>query len=645
MPWNTGLQGTHLNIAAYAGSPLRVVAGPGTGKTFALMRRVARLLEQGAQPNRILAVTFTRTAANDLVEKLAALGEPGAELVAAKTLHSLCFGLLGRNAVFQALGRTARPLMEYERDALLCDLQEAFGGKRAVDRLITAFESYWARLQHHQPGFPADPLEQAFSHALRNWLIFHATILVGEVVPLALDFVTQNPAHPDVPHFDHVLVDEYQDLNRAEQVLIDALARNGAVTIVGDEDQSIYGFKNAHPEGIVEYPQTHANTHDELLNECRRCPSTIVWMANALIAHNLRLAPKALNAFPQNGNGDVHIVQHGTIATEIETLAAYIEWYLTSHPALPAGEVLVLANRRVIGNGIRDSLNARAQLHHRPWSAQSFYFEDALRTEAAAEGFALLTLLVNPEDRPALRYLLGAGQQDCRRKRYARLRTYCEQAAVTPRAALQRLAAGTLRLPHTQTLIARFAEIEQRLAGLQPLNIQRLTDELFPEGSANVSAVRQAAVLVAPNAQSPAELLSELRTAIVQPELPGTQGPAVRIMSLHKSKGLTARLVVIAGCVAGILPSIDFTAPLAEQNRQRQEQRRLLYVGLTRGTETLVLSSAVHMPYGQAMQMRMPVMRAGRGIAILQASPFLAELGPHAPNAVNGNTWRANLGF
>jgi len=177
MPWNTGLQGPHLNIAAYPGTPLRVVAGPGTGKTFALMRRVARLLEQGAQPNGILAVTFTRTAANDLVEKLAALGVPGADLVAAKTLHSLSFGLLSRNAVFQALGRTARPLMDYERNTLICDLQDQFGGKRAVGKLIEAFEAYWARLQHHQPGFPNDPVEQAFSHALRNWLVFHRSML------------------------------------------------------------------------------------------------------------------------------------------------------------------------------------------------------------------------------------------------------------------------------------------------------------------------------------------------------------------------------------------------------------------------------------------------------------------------------------
>jgi DNA helicase-2/ATP-dependent DNA helicase PcrA len=132
MPWNSGLQGTALNIASYPGTPLRIVAGPGTGKTFALMRRVARLLEQeGVPPDRILAVTFTRTAANDLVEQLAALGVPGANQVAAKTLHAISFGLLSRGAVFQALGRSPRPLMSYELDTLVCDLQDQFGGKRA----------------------------------------------------------------------------------------------------------------------------------------------------------------------------------------------------------------------------------------------------------------------------------------------------------------------------------------------------------------------------------------------------------------------------------------------------------------------------------------------------------------------------------
>lgn len=104
-----------------------------------------------------------------------------------------------------------------------------------------------------------------------------------------------------------------------------------------------------------------------------------------------------LNVFPKNGEGEVHIVQHNSVTDEIDTLAGYIDWYLQNHTGVPAGEVLVLVNRRVIGNGIRDALNTRVRQNNRPWSAQSFYFEDALSKPAGAEGFSLLTLLVDPE--------------------------------------------------------------------------------------------------------------------------------------------------------------------------------------------------------------------------------------------------------
>lgn len=644
MAWDTGLQGVHLAIAGYTGTPLRVVAGPGTGKTFALMHRVARLLETGVQPHRILAVTFTRTAANDLVEKLAALGVPGAENVAAKTLHSLCFGMLSSAAVLQALGRVSRPLLDCELDTLVCDLQAEFDGKREVKRLIKAFEAYWARLQHHQPGFPADAIERNFNNSLHGWLIFHRAMLIGEVVPVALDFVSQNPAHPDVPVFEHVVVDEYQDLNRADQSLIDALSGRASVTVVGDEDQSIYGFRFAHPEGIAEYPRTHAQTHDELLSECRRCPRRIVQMANALIAHNTRLEPKPFTVCPQNGEGEVYAIQHDSIEDEISTLAAYIESYLENNPGLPAGKVLVLANRRLIGNGIRDKINVLAQENHRAWMAQSFYFEDALKSERAAESFTLLTLLVDRDDRPALRHWLGAGAPDCRRKPYLRLRNHCEAVGVSPRETLEQLSVGALQIPYTAPLVTRFSLLQERLRLLPGLTIQQLIDDLFPDGEIELATVRQAALLIAPKVQTPDELLSELRVAITQPELPGTEGNAVRIMSLHKSKGLTAQLVVIAGCVSGIIPSIDFDAPDAEQDRQRQEQRRLFYVGITRSTESLVLSSAVRMSRRDASLMRMSI-PAGVGGAVLQASPFLAELGPDAPASKRANVWRSEASF
>ncbi len=137
-----------------------------------------------------------------------------------------------------------------------------------------------------------------------------------------------------------------------------------------------------------------------------------------------------------------------------------------------------------------------------------------------------------------MRYWLGENRPDARRLPYVRLRQHCSQNNISPRTALEAMVAGTLTLPHTRTLVTRFRQLQQRLAALMPLGIPELIDALFPDGNAEALAVRQAALLIAPNAQTPRELLNELRTDITQPELPGTQGPAVRIMSLHKSKGL-----------------------------------------------------------------------------------------------------------
>jgi superfamily I DNA/RNA helicase len=645
VPWNTGLVGVHLAIAGYPNSPLRVLAGPGTGKTFALMRRVARLLEAGVAPAQILAVTFTRTAAHDLVDKLTNLGAPGANQVSAKTLHSLSFSILGRAAVFAATGRVPRPLLTHELEMMVNDLKQAFGGKREVKRLIKAFEAYWARLQHHAPGWPADPIEQQFDTALKDWLRFHKAMLVGELIPIAYDFIRNNPGHPDIPIYTHVLVDEYQDLNKADQELIDRLAGQANVTVVGDEDQSIYSFRHANPEGIVDYPNTHNNTHDEALVECRRCPQLVVQIATSLIGHNNRQNPKNLNPRPGNQQGTVYIVQHPSVANEIECLSAFVENFLVANPNVPAGEVLVLSSRRMIGNGIRDNLNARAQQHGYAWSASSFYFEDALDTEEAAVGFAVLTLLVNPQDRAALRAWLGTGSQDGRANAYARLRNYCQANGISPNDALQGVVAGTVNIPYITTLRTRFITLTQRLLALQNASLQDIVDDVFPANVPGCADVRVLALAAMTNAADAKELLEELSVLITQPEIPGSQGISVRIMSLYKSKGLTARVVIIAGCVQGILPSIDFDLPLAEQERQRQEHRRLFYVGITRSTDTLVISSATSMQFADAMQAGVSVIKRAGNVAILQASEFIAELGPGAPATTTCQQWRQQLHF
>lgn len=119
MPWNDGLTGTALQIASTPESPLRVMAGPGTGKSFAMKRRIARLLEEGADPGRILAVTFTRNAAASVVDDLNNLEVEGCEEIVAGTLHGFCFALLGRDEVLALSGRIPRPVVAFTTKQVL----------------------------------------------------------------------------------------------------------------------------------------------------------------------------------------------------------------------------------------------------------------------------------------------------------------------------------------------------------------------------------------------------------------------------------------------------------------------------------------------------------------------------------------------
>jgi DNA helicase-2/ATP-dependent DNA helicase PcrA len=161
MSWNSNLTpgSQPYSIAASSKTRIRVVAGPGTGKSFAMKRRVARLLESGVAPKKILPVTFTRVAAEDLHRELVGMGVPGCDELQGVTLHSLALRVLTRQSVLAATGRVARPLNEFELEPLVCDLMATHGGKKEVRKRQKAYEAAWARLQHHTPGFVTSPIK------------------------------------------------------------------------------------------------------------------------------------------------------------------------------------------------------------------------------------------------------------------------------------------------------------------------------------------------------------------------------------------------------------------------------------------------------------------------------------------------------
>ena len=635
MPWDDNLSGPARLIAKSKRARLRVRAGPGTGKTFALMRRVARLLEEGTPHSEILVSTFTRTAAADLKQELKVLNAPNAEDVKAATIHSLCFSILSRSAVLEITGRVPRPLFDFELRFLLEDLRDpSFGTIHQKRKLVKGYEAAWARLQTETPGQPIDPVDVRFRREVQAWLRFHRAMIIGELVPEVYSYLNSNPAADELSRFSHILVDEYQDLNVAEQRVIDLLARNAHLTVIGDANQSIYSFKYAHPEGIETFGNRHGDTKDRSLDECWRCPTRIVRMANSLIQWNDSHVSQPLHEKTENPSGEVLVVQWASLEDEASGLARYVRHQISNNGTQP-GQVLVLAPARIVGHPIRDALRDIGV------AAQSFFQEEALRGDPKKRGkcrcqqaFTLLTLLADPSDEVGLRCWCGFESQNLQWPAWKRIRARCEATGLSLPEVLDEIRAGQFEPQRSRTVRKRLRELNHELQKLNGLTGQALVDALFPENEEALAQLREYAASSTRSSDRAEQVLAALRSEITQPELP-KDVDYVRVMSLYKSKGLTADVVVVAGCVEGLTPRIAQEGSKSELKSSLEEQRRLFYVATTRARRTLVISSFSSIADSKAHKLLLRGRRRGRDFRTL-ASRFIEELGNNCPSAVLG---------
>ncbi len=638
MKWDQGIDGAHKAIAGSASARRGVLAGPGTGKTtYGLMRRVVRLLEEGVSGDRILLISFTRVAAADLRDKIANLDVHGADSVRATTLHGYCFRVLQKDAVLNITGRTPRILLEHEVDLMLRDLRGEYGNIHDRRRQLEAFVAGWARGTDDHPGMPSDSGDRDFEYAAMSWLREHRAMLIGEVVPEFHRYISGNPNADELAAFDHVIVDEYQDLNRLEQSLLDRLSETSSLCVAGDDDQSIYSVRYANPEGILSFldrgdVETHAITI------CGRCPANILSMANSLIRQAPGRSKADLSPREHAADGAVAIVQWANVQTEIDGIVSAIAGDVGSGKREP-GEILVLTNWRRIGEAVR------TRLLELRIASQSFFSEEELSSDEGREALALLRLVADENDGPALRVLLGLGDASGRSDAYHRLRTCSRELGVTPFAVLKRIQHGEKLEIRVPAFVKMFTRITGTLHRLRWLEIAELVDELFPEEREGVADLRAVAVDALAEATSVADVVRAVVEAITQDEVP--QSPDfVRVMSLHKSKGLTSPVVYVVGAVHGVLPTLRDDNPDAVQ-AGIQEGRRLFYVAITRAAEELVISGSSTMDLADANARGIKYDRKSirkiddRFTVRTIASPYITELGPSAPRAVPGQAWLA----
>jgi DNA helicase-2/ATP-dependent DNA helicase PcrA len=600
VPWLGGISGQFLPPLIESDDPLIcVIAGPGSGKTTGIKRRVQRLVQgKGVQADRIFVGTFTRAIAGELQ---AALGEE----IRVSTLHALARRLLQENPA--ALGsRKLRFLLGFEEDAMLYDVGVALpgtGNQVERRRLLNRTQS----AQSERTALP----DAKFAGQVEEWLIRHGGMLIGEVVPLAAQALE---AH-DIPtgQFDEVIIDEYQDLTALEQHMVEHVwSRRGSLIVLGDDDQSIYSFRFNHPEGLSDFIQRWASRGEEVvvlpLPENRRCGSSIVDLANVMMAE--AGSPKDPMLAVSSQRGVATAVHWNTIEDEIEGLASYIR-------SRADVRYLVLVPRRFIGRRLRDRIGA---------DARTAFHQQAVERGLVQERFTAASLMANEGDRIALRAWFGfKGNEPV----HASQRNAAAVAsfAALPGSALEvanAIAEGTVAVSGSgRGNVIRRAERLMQLRRDVPDDLRERIEYLFdpslvdqaPEDDEekrswiveDLQALREAALgFVDTGDEDLKTILDKLRYRIatrapLSDEDHAEAEPRVLIMTLHSAKGLEGEAIILAGLADQIVPGPEVEDPVAEQ-KHRAEQRRLLYVSLTRARTELILSWARSVGFQDAMQ-------------------------------------------
>lgn len=442
MPWNDNLISTDpaYRLASSNERVIRSLAGPGSGKSFAIKRRIQRLIEDGVSPGKILAITFTRTSAADLRKEIASIEAAGVENVQARTVHSHAMSILMKREVQDIIERNPRIIIDHEIASALRDIEIPIdAGIKEKKKLIDSFIAGWATLQSEEPGYPRNHDEEAFELQFVNWLKEHNALLVGEVIYLALKYLRNNPASPEIGKYDAILVDEYQDLNKAEQEFIHSLRGDASIVIVGDDDQSIYSFKFAHPEGIKTIDQIYGDYSDVPFGVIRRCPQLVTKLASNLISRNSNRSLGDLIPYERNQEGIVEIVQWGDDRKEIDGLVKIIKHEIDTEKVKP-GEILVLSPRRKIGYKLRDKLLVENI------NVKSYFRESAINSDKVKRAYSLLFLLAFPDDKVSIRFLLGMTAPDFRKNQYKSLLRFATENSYSIREALNKILSENLKI-------------------------------------------------------------------------------------------------------------------------------------------------------------------------------------------------------
>jgi len=623
--------------------PVLVLAGAGTGKTRVITYRVAYLIQKGVAGHAILAVTFTNKAANVMKERIGDLLRSGghdASDIWVSTFHSLCARLLRREALQAGLPRDF---------AIYDDDDQTAAVKRTLQKLDLSAEDYpprsvRAQISHAKNhGITADEMESDAIKMRDETRKTVARIFRGYDEMLrsasALDFddlllraVELLREKPDVraawnARFQYLMVDEFQDTNRAQEELVRLLAgpRKNAC-VVGDEDQSIYGWRGARAGNLKRFTEDFPGAKIIRLEENYRSTQTILDAAAAVVRNNSERLGKTLQATLGAG-APLRFFEAQDSSAEADFICGELSTIVRNDPD---ARVAVLYRTGAQSRSFEEVLR-RLGIRYRVVGGFSFYERAEVRN-----ALAYVRLLFHPEDDVALLRVLNVPPRGIGTVTVAVLET---RARMTGKSLWEVICAGeysavkklTGALEGFRSLIETLqAEckdlppaqlIERVLDRSSYLDWVEQQDNLEHSSRAeNLRELANAMAEATEQGQTLEDLLDHAALASDSDEFDETI--PVSLMTLHSAKGLEFDTVFLAGLEEGLLPHSRALGSYPEI----EEERRLFYVGMTRAKRSLVLSRAIYRRnYGEER------LRAS------SASRFLAEIPGELVEAAAGS--------
>ena len=615
-----GLNKEQVDAAKTTNGALLILAGAGSGKTKVLTSRIAYMVQNGAIAGKILAVTFTNKAAREMKDRLASmLGEKVVKYMWVGTFHSICGRILRQDIVnysFPSGKKLDKNFTIYDETDSIAVI------KQAVKKLNLDDKIYQPKLIKAVISNAKNKMQDAYTFSTfardyksqkigqvfeiyENILNNNNAIDFDDMLMLCVKLLEQNK---DVrkkyyDKFQHILVDEYQDTNQAQYQLVKALYTNlesnippeRSLCVVGDVDQSIYSWRGADFRIILNFQKDFPSAKLVKLEQNYRSTANILNAANAIIENNEERVDKVL--YSQKGDGEkISLYEAQDEADEANYIVNCIRDTSENY-----NQFAVLYRTNAQSRALEEALIA-AGIPYRIYGGLKFYDRKEIK-----DAIAYLKLIYNPDDSQSLRRIINVPKRAIGETTLKHLQEYADENdlslfnAILDVDNISTIKSGTAsKLKDFAQLILKFKDAQAKYSLPEFLGLvleksgylNELQVSNNPEDESRIENLQE--LVNVANEFEPEELDNSLGEFLAQvslvSDIDGMDEIAnnVTLMTLHASKGLEFPIIFLAGCDEGIFPS----ARCSNTNSELEEERRLMYVGVTRAKEKLYLTTA-----------------------------------------------------